>query len=640
MKRIASLTIAMSGLVFNPALVSAQVPGVPSTQPVTTKTTSTQTTPTTSKTTTSPVLSGGVKVNMTAAEKLLSQGKWSDAEGLFREALVANPTDVPATLGLGLALANEFKLDNADSAFERVIAIDPNNATAYAGKAMVMLNRLQSSSGTIRNERESILKQAEDYARRATTLGPANADAHNALGQVLKEQGRNEEAASELNTATVLNPDMSFAYSSLGLVRMAQNSPAEASEAFKRAITLNSGNSSAHYGLGAVLLKQGQIDDAIKELNTSLYQFPNSWPVRMALGQAYQTQGNTVAALQQYQLSTLIKPENIEPYVRMADIHQERGDSELALADLRSGLTQAPTDLQLRQRIADLDMSLERADDAIKNYRVILQLSPNDNNAMKGLSQALLIKAQKAALNASLSPSDYETANNAIDEAIKVNSDDMELRLAKAKLLAMSGATEFQAKYANIQPTTDGDRVGLAEVLATKGDFNKSAQLFNEVITRQTNPKQLYAIADIAALTHSLGSAETAYKKGLALGGSPERGQVGLKKVADARKSAVDATAVASELAHKHQWDGAIAKFREAIKSDPMLPTARYGLAEALDDGPEDSVPTLSESASQYQYYLAIATDLTDKDREKLTDLIEKLNDKVAKLKQKEERDN
>lgn len=648
MNRTFSFAIALSGLLLSASSTRAQVPGVPSTQPAakssappaaaasTTKTTVT-TTSTSTKTGTQPVLSGGIKVNMTNAEKLLSQGKWADADGLFREALVNNPTDIAATLGLGVALANEFKLDNADSLFDRVIAIDPNNATAYAGKAMVMLNRLQSSSGTIRNEKDSILKQAEDYAKRATTLGPANAEAHNALGQVYKEQGRNDEASSELNNATILNPEMSYAYSSLGMVKLTQNSPVEAQEAFKRAVTLNSGNSTAHYGLGATLLKQGQIDDAIKELNTSLYQFPNSWPVRMALGQAYNTQGNTVAALQQFQLSTLIKPENAEPYLAMADIHQQRGDMELALADLRSGLSQSPYDLSLRQRIADIDLSLERADDAIKGYRAILSMSANDNAAVKGLSQALCLKAQKATVGAMTSSNDYETANKALNEAIKLNPDDMELRLAKAKLVSISGAAEFQAQYANIQPTCDGEKVALAEVLATQGQFKKAAEQFNEVTNNLKDPKQLYAVADIAQLTRSLDAAEAAYKKSLALGGNPERGQVGLKKVADLKSASADASAVAAELAHKRQWDGAIAKFREALKDNPALPSARYGLAEALEEGPDDSVPTLTESAKNYQYYLAVATDLTDRDREKLTDLIGKLNDKVAKLKQKEE---
>ncbi len=118
------------------------------------------------------MLTGRVKTDMTTAEKLLSQGKWSDAEGLFREMIVNNPTDVQANVGLGIALANQFKLEAANKVCDRVIAIDPNNSGAFAGKASVMINRLQSSSGTIRDERESILKQAEAYANQAVRLGP------------------------------------------------------------------------------------------------------------------------------------------------------------------------------------------------------------------------------------------------------------------------------------------------------------------------------------------------------------------------------------------------------------------------------------------------------------------------------------
>ena len=140
-------------------------------------------------------------------------------------------------------------------------------------------------------------------------------------------------------------------------------------------------------------------------------------------------------------------------------------------------------------------------------------------------------------------------------------------------------------------------------------------------------------------MIHALAPAETAYKKALLLGGSPERGQRGLAQIASQRQNAVETLKIANELAKKKQWDGAIAKYREALSANPMLADARFGLAETLDKGPKDSVPTLTESAKQYQYYLTLATDLTPKDREKLSDTIEKLNEKVAKMKQKEDKD-
>jgi len=584
------------------------------------------------------LLRGQVKTNIVPAEKLLSQGKYADAEGLFRELLVVNPQDLHATVGLGLALANQFKLDGADQLFDRVLSQDPNNAQAYAGKATVLLNRLQSSSGTIRSQKDSILQQAEQYANQACRLAPANAEGHYALGQVYKEQGHTNEAASEFRNAINFDPQMSFAYSSLGSIKLDQNSLAEAGENFKRAIELNSGNSTAHYGLGTTYLKQGRTDDAIQELNTSLYQFPNSWPVRMALGQAYESQGNSAAAIKEYQLSTLIKPENAEPYLCMAKIREERGDLELALADLHSGLTQAPYDLTLRERIADITLRLEKPDDAITAYRTILQMSPNNPQAVKGLSQALYQKAQKAAVGAMLASNDYESAMSTLNEAIKLNPSDMELLLAKAKLMSLSGTKPDLSKMA--QPTNDGEKVAYAEALLASGEFQKESDMLKSVVNDQTDAKQTFALADIAVMIRDLDNAETAYKKALSLGtslpGASERGQRGLDQISQLRKNAQDNLTVANELSKKKQFDGAAAKYREAISSNPRLASARLGLARALEKTPKASSSMLDEAVQQYQYYLTLQTDLPEKDRKNLVSSCAKLTEKAAKLKQKE----
>ena len=579
---------------------------------------------------------GNVAHNVSTADKLLSQGKYSQAEDAFRDTLVNNPADLNATAGLGIALAKQFKLDGADEMFERVLRQDPNNAAAYAGKATILLNRLQSSSGTIRSNRDSFLKQAEEYAQRAVTLAPASAEAHFTLGQTYKEQGRDNEAASEFRTATSLDPQHSNAYCQLGHIKLAQNSLEEAAEDFKRAIDLNSGNSSAHYGLGATYLKNNQTDDAVKELNTALYQFPNSWPTHMALGEAYQKQGNEVAAVKEYQASIAIKPENADPYLRIADIRENRGDLELAIADLRSGLTQMPYNVELRQRIADTCLKLEKADDAIKGYRTILQMSPNDNRAVKGLSQALYLKAQKAAVGALLASNDYESAMKTLDEAIKLNQDDMELRLSQAKLMSLSGTKPDLAKIGT--PSNDGERVAAAEALMAQGNFQQCSQYMQDVITRLNDPKQSFAVADVALMIKDLDDAEAAYKKAQSLSGSPDRVTRGLAEVNRLRKSSSDDVKVADELAKKNQWDGALDRYRQASATNPKNPEARLGLARSLEKKKKPSSANLAESASQYENYLALKTDLPAKEAENYRKNIAKLKEKSAEMAQKEQR--
>ncbi len=610
----------------------AQIPGVPGTGP----------SPTTGPAAMPPdtvnnqILSGQVKTNVAPAEKALAEGRYADAEGLFREILVNNPQDLTATGGLGIALAKQFKLDGADELFDRVLAKDPNNALAYAGKATVILNRMQSSSGTIRSNRDSFLKQAEQFAQQAVRLAPAGAEGHLVLGQTYKEEGQIDQAASELRTAISLDPAQSFAYSTLGSIKLDQNSLGEAAEDFKRAIAINAGNSTAHYGLGATYSKMGNYDDAIKELNTSLYQFPNSWPTRMELGKAYQKQGNTVAALKEFQLSTLIKPENIEPYLGMADIHQERGDNELALADLRSGLTQAPYNVDLRQRIADITLRLEKPDDAIAAYKIILQMSPNNPAAVKGLSQALFMKAQKAAVGALLASNDYETAISTLDEAMKLNPNDMELRLSKAKLMSLSGAKPDLSTMG--QPSNDGERIAYAQALMAAGEFIESGNMMKTVVADVSDAKQTFAVADIALMMHDLDNAQAAYNKALSLSGAPERGQRGLAAITQARASALDAVKVGNELLNKKQCDGAIERFRQAISANPMLPEARLGLAQALERFPKANSAKLIEAVQQYQNYMILKTDIPAKEKEKMSSNVDKLTDKAAKLKEKEDK--
>src|SRR5262245_3437921 len=88
------------------------------------------------------VLTGTVRANLIQPEQLLSQGKYADAEEMYRQVLMNDPQNLSATVGLGMALAKQFKLDGADDMFDRVLQSDLNNGVAHAGKATVALNRL------------------------------------------------------------------------------------------------------------------------------------------------------------------------------------------------------------------------------------------------------------------------------------------------------------------------------------------------------------------------------------------------------------------------------------------------------------------------------------------------------------------
>jgi Flp pilus assembly protein TadD len=110
---------------------------------------------------------GGVSASVAMADKMMMKGKYADATTYYQKALKANPHDVNANVGYGMALEKQFKIDGADDQFNKALARDANNPGAHAGKALNMLNRLQSSSNTIRKSRDSILNDAQAEAQKA-----------------------------------------------------------------------------------------------------------------------------------------------------------------------------------------------------------------------------------------------------------------------------------------------------------------------------------------------------------------------------------------------------------------------------------------------------------------------------------------
>ncbi len=575
-----------------------------------------------------------VSKEILAADELMAKGKYAEAGEIYRQAINNDAKALPGYLGLGTSLAKQFKLEGASREFDKVLTLSPGNPAALAGKALVDLNRLQSSSLTVQNNRANILKQAESECLEALTKDPGMPEAHNTLGLVYREQGRLPEAATEFASALKQEPNYSEAHANLGIAQLAQGDNANAISSFKKAISCATGNSTAYYGLGKAYLANGQLDDAISALNTSLGIFQNSAPARLALGQAYASQGNSNAALKEFQESIRIKPENADPYMRIADIREQRGDLEHSIAELRSALALIPDSSDLRMRIADESLALEKPDDAMKEYQQVLNGNPQNAQAAKGLTRALYLKASKGAEGAFFVSNDFESAARYIDRAVQMNPNDMELRLAQAKMRILAGATIDLSQVA--VPKNDGERIAYAEALIAQNKFKEAEDQMNMVITGASDAKSTFAVADLSLTIRDLPSAEAAYRKAASFPNASERAKRGLDAVAKDREAARQDVTLADDLARKKQLASAIDKYHSAIYKNPLTPTAHLGLADALTKLSKPTSKDLREAITQYKSYLSLAGNLPEKESAKLTKKIEQLEGKAAKLEAKE----
>jgi len=579
------------------------------------------------------VLKGKIEQEVAAADQLMTKGKFAEADEMYKEALNHNTKCVPAYVGLGMALARQFKLDAASDAFNKALALDPRSAMALSGKAIIDFNRLQSSSFTVIKNKVNILQTAESECKQGLAIDPGMPEAHYTLGMVYKEQGRLPEAISEFQEAAKQDPKYSEAYSGLGMAQLGQNDVFGAMQSFKKAVELNSGNSTAHYGLGVCNLKQGQLDNAIKELNTSLAQFPNSAPATLAMGDAYNAQGNTVAAIRQYQEAIRIKPENSDAYMHIADIREARGDLEHSIAELRSGLELMPGNSDLRMRIGDESLKLEKLDDAVKEYETVMQTNPRNSQAAKGLTRALYLKANKEAGGAFFGSNEYESAQRLIDRTVAMNPNDMELRLAQAKMRALSGTT---VDLSNVGvPTNDGERIAYAEALLAQNKFKDADAEMSQVIANANTAKQAFAVADLALMIKDLPDAEAAYRKAAVLPGGGERARRGLDAVAKAKDTARQDLTLADDLARRKQLASAVDKYHSAIFGNPKSADARIGLAQTLERLSPQASKDLREAIVEYKAYISLSPNLPPKELEKLNKRMTKLENKAYKLDQK-----
>jgi len=438
-------------------------------------------------------------------------------------------------------------------------------------------------------------------------------------GLVQKEQGKFDAANASFTRSIASNPNFSAPYAHRGMISLVKNNPSAAISDFEEAIRIRSSNSTAHYGLGKAFLKLGQLDKAYTELNTAIALNRNSAPSHIAMGDVLQQQGNSVAAVKEFKAAIAIKAESEEAYLKLADVMQSRGDMEFAVADLRSGLEIKPNNIDLHRRLGDILLNSGKLDDAIKEYNTVLQMSPGDVASVDGMTQGLTLKAQKEASGAFFVSNNFEAAERTIQRAISMNPNNMQLRLADAKLRAISGKPIDLSTVGT--PVNDPQRIAYAEACLAQFKFDDAKQSMATVIGNCQNAKDAFAVGDMALMIRDLDSAESAYNKAGSFGGADvtSRSQRGLAAVSSARTKAQQDLTMATDLAKKSQFASGLDKFRSAAYLNPRLSQAHLGLAQTLEKFEKKQSPALREASLHFKAYLALEPGLPEKEREKIS---------------------
>ena len=132
--------------------------------------------------------------NRVLGEELRREGRFADAERLFREALRFAPRSTDAYNRLGMALFGEGRLPEAAEAYREAVRINPGYAEARNNLGLTL---------TAQGE----LPEAELQLREALRLQPGAAEIWSNLGDNLARQGRTVSAADAYRRALAIRPD-------------------------------------------------------------------------------------------------------------------------------------------------------------------------------------------------------------------------------------------------------------------------------------------------------------------------------------------------------------------------------------------------------------------------------------------------
>ena len=182
---------------------------------------------------------------------LQRMGKFDQALTAFDAALALNPRYAEAHNSRGIALANLDRSEDALASFNKALAIKPNYAECHNNLGIVL-------------QEFGRLDEALASFDKAIALNPDNARTHNNRGTALGDLQRSSDALLSYETAIALNPSYAEAFYNRGMALHDLMRFDDALASFDKAIALRPDYAEAHHNRGAVLQDLLRLDEAIR----------------------------------------------------------------------------------------------------------------------------------------------------------------------------------------------------------------------------------------------------------------------------------------------------------------------------------------------------------------------------------------
>jgi tetratricopeptide (TPR) repeat protein len=211
---------------------------------------------------------------------LMAEGYWglkdyAQANAEFKLAIAQPKSPALWRVRWGMLFHERFNSKDAADLFHEALAIDPDNARAYLGLAMLGADGFD--------------EKATEYVAKAISLDPKLVEAHELAANLLLEDAKPDEAVNEAEAAISLSPyeggsDALDAMATLAATDLLADKNADAAEWLKKMAAVNPGYSAGYASVAQHLVLNRRYPEGIAYYRRAVEADPRDWAARSQLG--------------------------------------------------------------------------------------------------------------------------------------------------------------------------------------------------------------------------------------------------------------------------------------------------------------------------------------------------------------------
>jgi tetratricopeptide (TPR) repeat protein len=255
-------------------------------------------------------------------------GRYDEAVTAFEQAIQLNPNSHYAYYGKGLAFTYQSEYQQARDAYQQATKLAPNFYPAWRWLGSTFLALKQ-------------YPQALNTYDQAIKISPEDFVLYVERGDVLHKLKRYKEAISSYNQAIEIQPHP-WAYNNRGITYAELKESQKAFADFTQALKLDPNYVEAYYNRGNVYYELKNYQRAFADYNQALKLNPND-------AKAYNNRGNAYSGLKDYQREIAdynqalkLNPNYVEAYYNRANAYAELKNYQAAIADYNQAIKLNP----------------------------------------------------------------------------------------------------------------------------------------------------------------------------------------------------------------------------------------------------------------------------------------------------------